>query len=131
MPSQSRSTEYRHVFLNNLRANVGNVVWWMGLGGATFVGAATASSCESYRGWFSRESWRFNAGYGLFAYTHLLGVAPQFLRLDVAFPFGRRPSTCLGEELPSFLAVRQGLDAGQAERLLPELNVNLTFGQPF
>ena len=91
--------------------------------------AATLSECDSYSGWFSRDSFYGHVGYGLTAQTEIFGVTPQFFRLDASVPLVRRRTTCLGEQLPDYLAEVQGVES--AAVLLPRVNLNVTFVQPF
>jgi hypothetical protein len=121
--------EYRHVFWSNFNVNLVHLFWLRGLGGTLFTGVASISHCDDYRGWFGRESWYGQVGYGVTAFLQLLGVTPQFVRLDVAVPLVRRRSMCLGETLPDYLAERQGIEPGSLN--LPPVGVNLTFLQPF
>jgi hypothetical protein len=64
-------------------------------------------------------------------YLQVLGVTPQLLRLDVAVPLGRKNTQCLGNAFPDYLATAQGLPAEDVRRLLPPVNINLTFNHPF
>lgn len=121
--------EYRHMFWTNMNVNLLHLAWVRGLGGAFFAGAATVSGCDDYSGWFGRESWYGQVGYGVTAFLQLLGVTPQFVRFDVGVPLVRRRTTCLGHEHPDYLAELQGLDPGSLS--LPRVGVNLTFLQPF
>ncbi len=124
--------EYRHQFMGDLRVNLGNLAWWRTLGGTLFGGVAAVSSCEKLNDWFSDKSWYGQVGYGVTAGVQLLGVTPQFFRLDAAVPIGRRLGRqCLDETFPSYLAEVQGLDPEKGTRLLPPFNINLTFNQPF
>jgi hypothetical protein len=123
--------EYRHVYLNDMSLNFLHLWWMRSIGGVAFVGGATRSACESYAGWFGPGSYSAQVGYGLMAYLQVLGVTPQIVRLDAAVPLGRRASTCLGRELPGYLAEYQGLPAADARRLLPPVTFNLTFNHPF
>ncbi len=123
--------EYRHVFFNDMRTNVANLTWWRSFGGVLFGGVSTFSSCADYRGLFAPGNWRGQVGYGLTAYVHYLGVAPQLLRLEAAVPIGRARSACLGQVFPDALAEAQGLPGEQATRLLPPVTFNLLFNQPF
>ena len=123
--------EYRHVFISDLRVNVVNLAWLRSLGGAAFGGVSTHSSCVSYSGLFGPESWRGQVGYGISAYVHYLGVAPQLIRLEAAVPIGRRRSACLGRIFPDALAETQGLPPQRAESLLAPVTFNLLFNQPF
>ncbi|MFY0531395.1 hypothetical protein [Nannocystis pusilla] len=90
---------------------------------------ASVSPCDTLRGWFGKESWYGQVGYGVTAFLQLLGVTPQFVRFDVAVPLVRRRTTCLDEVLPDYLADYQGVDPGSFQ--LPRVGVNLTFLQPF
>lgn len=124
--------EYRHVIVDDLRLPLVNLVWLRSFGGAVYGGIETISACESYAGWFGRDSWYGQVGYALSARMQLLGVTPQFIRLDFAFPLGRRTGqVCLGETFPDYLAEAQGRPPEDAQRLLPRVNINLTFTQPF
>ena len=121
--------EYRHVYFNNLDANLGHVMWLRGLGGALFTGVASVSSCGGYDDWFSSKSYRAQVGYGVTVFSQMLGVTPQFLRFDVAVPLIRRETICLGHVHPDYLGEVQGLAPGQYT--LPPVGLNLTFLQPF
>lgn len=121
--------EYRHMFWSNFNVNLLHLYWLRGIGGTLFTGVATVSGCDSYRGWFGRESWYGQVGYGVTAFMQLLGVTPQFLRFDVGVPLVRRRTMCLGDALPDHLAELQGIDPASFE--LPPIGVNLTFLQPF
>lgn len=123
--------EYRHVYVNDLRGLHGlHLAWLRSLGGVVFTGAATVSQCQSYDGWFGKDSWYGQVGYGLQAYTQILGVTPQLFRLDIAVPLVRREGrTCLGETFPDYLGEVQGLE--DAEVLLPPFSVNILFNQAF
>ncbi len=121
--------EYRHEFFRNLNINVVHLAWLRHIGGVAFAGVSSLSRCDSYRGWFERESWYGQVGYGLTARTFIFGVTPQFVRLGVAVPTVRRTTTCLDRVLPNYLAQVQGLP--DASQLLSPVNVNLTFVQPF
>jgi hypothetical protein len=123
--------EYRHVFVNDLRFNFANLAWIRSIGGALFAGAATHSTCLDYTGLFRTENWRGQVGYGLTAYVHYLGVAPQLIRVEAAVPLGRRRTACMGQVFPDALAEAQGLPANQAVRLLPPVQINLLFNHPF
>lgn len=123
--------EYRHVFLNDLRVNAANLAWWRSFGGALFGGVSTFSGCADYNGMFTRGQWRGQVGYGLTAYVHYLGLAPQLLRLEAAVPIGRARTACLGQIFPDALAEAQGLPGKEAQRLLPPVTFNLLFNQPF
>src|SRR5690606_30771809 len=103
--------------------------WIRGVGGTLFGGVASASGCDSYAGLLGKESYYGQVGYGLTAFLRLLGVTPQFFRLDVAVPLVRRRTVCLGRTMPDYLAEQQGLD--DPEALLPPVSVNVTFLQPF
>lgn len=122
--------EYRHVYVRNMHANVGHVLYGRSVGGVAFVGAATTSRCDSYGGWFGRDSWYAHVGYGLTARLSVLGVTPQLLRVEASVPLVRRNGVrCLDRVLPDFLAERQGLQS--ADALLPPFNVNVLFNQSF
>lgn len=124
--------EYRHVFLEDLRLPLLNLAWLRSIGGVLFGGVASLSACDSYAGWFGRQSWYGQVGYGLTGRLQILGVTPQFIRVDVAAPIGRRTGrTCLGETFPGYLAEAQGRPPEDAARLLPPVNVNISFNQPF
>ncbi len=121
--------EYRHVFFNNLDINVIHLAWLRSIGGALSTGVATLSRCEDYGGLFTRDSVYGQVGYGLTGRLRLLGVTPQFIRLDVNVPLVRRVTNCLGHTFPDYLAEQQGLD--DPAPLLAPVSVNLTFVQPF
>ena len=121
--------EYRHMFWSNFNVNLVHLFWLRGIGGTLFTGAASVSPCDTLRGWFGKESWYGQVGYGVTAFLQLLGVTPQFIRFDVAVPLVRRRSTCLDEVLPDYLAEYQGVAPGEFQ--LPRVGVNLTFLQPF
>ena len=106
-----------------------HLFWLRGIGGTLFTGVASVSHCDSYRGWFGRDSVYGQVGYGVTAFLQLLGVTPQFVRFDVAVPLVRRRTTCLGEELPDYIGAFQGVDPAAYQ--LPPIGVNLTFLQPF
>ncbi len=126
----SAQVEYRHVFVNNLRANAFHIAWLRSLGGALFAGASTTSHCDDYGGWFGPGSYYAQVGYGLLGYFQALGVTPQLVRLDLAVPLVRYTGIrCLGEVLPDHLADVQG--ARDASGLLPPFNVSLIFNQVF
>jgi hypothetical protein len=121
--------EYRHVYFNNLDANLLQVAWLRGLGGALFTGVASVSHCDDYGGWFRGDSYRAQVGYGVTAFMQLLGVTPQFIRFDVAVPLLRPRYNCLGNIHPDYLGETQGLEQGEFK--LPPVGLNLTFLQPF
>ena len=122
--------EYRHVFIRNMHVNLAHLGYGRSVGGVAFVGAATSSGCDSYGGWFGRDSWYGHVGYGLTARLSILGVTPQLLRVEASVPLVRREGVrCLDQVLPDFLAARQGLDDPSV--LLPPFNVNLLFNQAF
>ncbi|MFZ6179888.1 hypothetical protein [Nannocystis pusilla] len=121
--------EYRHMFWSNFNVNLVHLFWLRGIGGTLFTGVASVSPCDTLRGWFGKESWYGQVGYGVTAFLQLLGVTPQFVRFDVAVPLVRRRTTCLDEVLPDYLADYQGVDPGSFQ--LPRVGVNLTFLQPF
>ncbi len=121
--------EYRHVFFNNLDINVIHLAWLRSIGGALSTGVATLSRCEDYGGLFASNSFYGQVGYGLTGHLRLLGVTPQFIRLDVSVPLVRRVTNCLGHTFPDYLAEKQGLD--DPAPLLSPVSVNLTFVQPF
>jgi hypothetical protein len=123
--------EYRHVYVNDLHLNFVNLSWMRSLGGVFFGGAASVSGCEGYDGWFESGSYYGQLGYGLMAYMQVLGVTPQLIRVDAAVPIGRKQTQCLGNDFPDYLGVAQGLPPDAARRLLPPLNINLTFNHPF
>lgn len=126
----SAQVEYRHVFINDLDVNLAHLAWLRSLGGVLFAGTASASQCESLRGWFGRHSWYANLGYALTGYFSILGVTPQLVRLEVSAPLVRyRGERCLGKVLPDYLAEVQHLPS--ATRILPPVYVNLTFQQSF
>src|SRR5690606_28161467 len=109
-----------------------NLIFVRTISGALFGGVSTLSSCDGYDGWFEREHWYGQVGYGLATRVQWFGVLPQLLRVDIAVPLGRRSGqTCLGETFPDYLGEVQGIDPGQVERLLPPFNINVTFNQPF
>ena len=125
----SAQAEYRHTFIDDLDLNLVHLAWMRGLGGALFGGVTTVSHCDDYRGFFGKESWYAQVGYGLMGYFRLLGVTPQLVRLDVAVPLVRRRTICLGRAMPDYLAEVQGIP--DASVLLPPVSVNITFLQPF
>ncbi len=126
----SLQLEYRHVFVNDLPINLVHLAWLRSIGGVLFGGVSTHSHCEDYGGWFSAKSWYGSIGYALTGYLSILGVTPQLVRLEVAAPLVRRTGVpCLGEQLPAYLAEVQGVD--DPDRLLPPVQVNLTFQQTF
>ena len=129
LATASAQLEYRHVMLGNLRQNVAHLAWLRSLGGVAFTGVSTISGCESYRGWFGRESWYGHAGYAVMAYLSILGINPQLVKVDVSFPMVRRTTQCRGETLPDYLGEVQGIE--DVGRLLPPFNVNVTFQQTF
>lgn len=122
--------EYRHTIVGDLHLHALNLLYLRGIGGVAFVGAASASGCETLQGWFGRQSWYAHAGYGLTARLSVLGVTPQIVRVEAAFPLVRYDGvSCLGERLPDYVAERQGLTA--PGRRLPAFNLNVLFSQPF
>jgi hypothetical protein len=122
--------EYRHLYVRNLDVNILHLLWLRGLGGSLFTGAATVSHCDDYRGWFGKESWYAQVGYGVTAVTQVLGVTPQLLRFDVAVPLIRYQNLrCLGNVHPDYLGEVQGIPPGEFS--LPRVGINLTFLQPF
>jgi len=121
--------EYRHVFINNLDINLVQLGWLRGFGGALFTGVASVAGCDGYSGWFGKDSYYAQVGYGVTAFMQLLGVTPQLIRLDVAVPLVRRRSQCLGNSHPDYLGEVQGLQPG--EYTLPPIGLNLIFLQPF
>jgi len=122
--------EYRHVYIRNMHANIGHLLYGRSLGGVAFVGAATTSRCDSYGGWFGADSWYAHVGYALTARLSILGVTPQLLKVEASVPLVRRNGVrCLGEVLPNYLAERQGLP--DADVLLPPFNINVLFNQSF
>lgn len=124
--------EYRHVIVDDLRIPLLNLIFVRTISGALFGGVSTLSGCDSYAGWFGRGHWYGQVGYGLAARVQWFGVVPQFLRVDVAVPLGRKPGLqCLGETFPDYLGEIQGIDPDQVSRLLPPFNINVTFNQPF
>ncbi len=124
--------EYRHTLIDDLRIPILNLVWLRSIGGALFGGTASLSSCESLSGWFGPQSWYGYVGYGLTAQLQILGVTPQFIRVEGSVPLGRRTgTTCLGETLPDYIAERQGRPPEDAPKLLPKFNINIIFNQPF
>jgi hypothetical protein len=124
------AAEYRHVIVDDLRIPLLNLIFVRTISGALFGGVSTLSECDSYAGWFSAGRWFGQVGYGLAARVQWFGVVPQFLRVDVAVPLGRkRGQTCLGETFPDYLGEVQGID--DVDRLLPPFNINVTFNQPF
>lgn len=123
--------EYRHVYLNDIGINALHLWWLRSIGGTLFGGVASVSGCDSFEGWFGRDSYYGQVGYGLMTYLQVLGVTPQLLRLDAAIPLGRRDTQCLGNAFPDYLATAQGLPAEDVRRLLPPVNINLTFNHPF
>jgi hypothetical protein len=123
--------EYRHVYINDLRANLLHVGYLRSLGGTLFSGAASVSSCESLRGWFGKDSWYGHVGYSADARLSIFGVTPQLFRVDVSVPLVRRDTLCLGEKLPDRLGERQGLSPAEVRQVLPRFNINVTFEQSF
>ncbi len=121
--------EYRHVYVNNLDFNLAHIAWLRGLGGALSGGVVSLSSCDSFRGFLGRDSYYGQVGYALTAFLQLLGVTPQFIRIDVSVPLVRRDTLCLGNMHPEYLGERQGLEDGQLR--LPPVGFNLMFLQPF
>ncbi len=122
--------EYRHVILDDLRFPLLNLVFVRTIGGALFGGVSTLSECDSYAGWFGKDRWYGQVGYGLSARVQWFGVLPQFFRVDAAIPIGRRSGQrCLGETFPDYIGEVQGID--DVGRLLPPFNINVTFNQPF
>jgi hypothetical protein len=122
--------EYRHVIVDDLRIPLLNLIFVRSIGGALFGGISTLSECDSYAGWFGRDHWYGQVGYGLNARVQWFGVLPQFFRIDAAVPIGRRSGQmCLGETLPDYLGEVLGIE--DASRLLPPFNINVTFNQPF
>ncbi|HET6583685.1 MAG TPA: hypothetical protein VFG69_09560, partial [Nannocystaceae bacterium] len=126
----SLQVEYRHVFVNDLPLNLVHIAWLRSIGGVLFGGVASHSHCRDYDGWFGKNSWYGSVGYALTGYLSVLGVTPQLVRLEVAVPLVRRRNVeCLGKSLPDYLAEVQGVD--DPRRLLPPVQVNLTFQQSF
>jgi hypothetical protein len=126
----SLQAEYRHVYLNDMRLNFVHLAWLRSIGGILFAGAASASQCTSYKGWFAAKSWYGTVGYALTGYLSILGVTPQIVRLELAVPLVRyKNESCLGKTLPDYLAQVQGVPS--AKVLLPPVTVNLTFAQSF
>ncbi len=121
--------EYRHVFVNNLNVNLLQLGWLRGFGGALFTGVASVAPCGGLDGWFGKDTYYAQVGYGVTAFLQLLGVTPQLIRLDVAVPLVRRRSECLGHVHPDYLGEVQGLKPG--EYTLPPVGLNLIFIQPF
>lgn len=124
--------EYRHVWVDDLRIPALNLMWLRTIGGALFGGVATVSPCERIAGWFGRGTWYGQVGYGLTARLQILGVTPQFFRLDVAVPIGRKTGrTCLGETFPGYLAEVQGRPPEDAQGFLVPYSIYINFTQPF
>ena len=124
--------EYRHTILDDLRIPLLNLIFVRSITGALFGGVSTLSGCDSYAGWFGRGHWYGQIGYGLAARVQWFGVVPQFVRVDVAVPLGRKSGMmCLGERLPDYIGEVQGIDPDHVSRLLPPFNINVTFNQPF
>lgn len=121
--------EYRHVYWRNADINLFHLAWLRSIGGVVSTGVATMTHCDDYQGIFARNSFYGQIGYGLTAYLRLLGVTPQYFRLAFAVPLVRRQTTCLGNQLPEYLAQLQGLH--DPRPLLPPLSVNITFTQPY
>jgi hypothetical protein len=121
--------EYRHVFINNLDINLLQLGWLRGFGGSLFTGVASVAGCDGLGGWFAKDSYYAQVGYGVTAFMQLLGVTPQLIRLDVAVPLVRRRTECLGHVHPDYLGEVQGLAPG--EYTLPPVGLNLIFLQPF
>jgi hypothetical protein len=126
----SLQAEYRHVFVNDMRLNFVHLAWLRSIGGVLFAGAASASQCDSLKGWFAAKSWYGTVGYALTGYLSILGVTPQVVRLELAVPLVRyKNERCLDKALPNYLAEVQGV--ANANRLLPPVSVNVTFQQSF
>jgi hypothetical protein len=123
--------EYRHVYVNDLHLSLLHLGYLRSLGGTLFTGAASVSSCESFRGWFGKDSWYGHVGYSADARLSIFGVTPQLFRVDVSVPLVRRDTTCLGERLPDRLGERQGLSPEEVRQVLPRFNINVTFEQSF
>lgn len=121
--------EYRHFYVRNLDVNLLHLMWLRAIGGALFAGAATMSHCDDYGGWFGKQSWYAQVGYGVTAQMQAIGINPQFFRFDVAVPLIRRQYGCLGNTHPEYLGELQGIPPG--EYTLPPVGLNLTFLQPF
>lgn len=122
--------EYRHVYVRDLDINFAHLAYLRALAGTISTGVATMSSCDSYRGWFGKESYYAHVGYSLGGYLSILGVTPQLTKLELSVPLVRRSDVqCLGQTLPDYLAEVQGLPT--ADPLLPPFSLNLTFGQNF
>lgn len=121
--------EYRHFYARNLDINLLHLLWIRAIGGALFTGVTSVSHCEDYRGWFGKQSWYAQVGYGVTMQMQALGVTPQFVRFDVGVPLIRRQYTCLGNQHPDYLGQIQGLPPGSFS--LPRVGINLTFLQPF
>lgn len=128
--------EYRHTIFDDLRIPLANLLWLRSIGGVAFGGVASLSSCDSLNGWLGRDSWYGYYGYGLTANMQIFGVTPQFFRVDVSAPIGRRPGECLGELLPNYIVRRASERRGEdydpdAKVRLPPVNINISFNQPF
>ena len=128
--------EYRHTIFDDLRIPLANLLWLRSIGGVAFGGVASLSSCDSLNGWLGRDSWYGYYGYGLTANMQIFGVTPQFFRIDVSAPIGRRPGECLGELLPNYIVRRASERRGEdydpdAKVRLPPVNINISFNQPF
>ena len=121
--------EYRHVFFNNMNVNMLQLGWLRGFGGALFTGVASVAPCEGLSGWFGKDTYYAQVGYGVTAFLQLLGVTPQLIRLDIAVPLVRRRTECLGNSHPDYLGEVQGLKPGQYK--VPPVGLNLIFLQPF
>lgn len=122
--------EYRHMIIDDLRLPLFNLVHVRAFTGALFGGVASLSSCDDYSGWFGRNSWYGQVGYGLGSRFEWFGVSPQLIRMNVAVPIGRRTGVrCLGETLPDYLGEVQGVE--DYAPLLPPLTINFTYSHLF
>jgi hypothetical protein len=123
--------EYRHVFRDDLRLGLAGLAWMRDIGGTLGAGVASISACESSAGWYGAKSWFGQISYGLNSVVEIFGMSPQMVRIEVAVPLVRRERTCLGQEFPDWLAVRQGLPPERAPGLLPNYAISLTFFPSF
>ncbi len=122
--------EYRHVYVGDLHLNAAHLGYLRAIAGTLMTGVASISHCDSYRGWFGRDSYYAHVGYALGTHFSVFGVTPQLFRVEVSVPLIRRRNVqCLDEQFPDYLAQVQGLP--DATRLLPPFNVNVVFQQTF
>lgn len=122
--------EYRHVYIGDLHLNAAHLGYLRAISGTLMTGVASVSNCDSYGGWFGKDSYYAHVGYALGTHLSIFGVTPQLFRIEVSVPLVRRTGVkCLDENLPGYLAQVQGLE--DPTRLLPPFNVNVTFQQTF